>query len=179
MKILEMMKKFAIGTLGVIFFAFTITMTILLLNYNDYGVTKLGQTSLILIKDEISSDKYKKGDLVLVEERMVDRINPGDEIFTYRLRNKGVVSIEFGVVGQVHPDDETITFENGDNYTIDFIAGEATKVYSGVGTYLSIIQSKWGFLFIVLVPSFLIFIYEFYTLVVEIKYGKEETLVQQ
>jgi hypothetical protein len=122
----------------------------------------------------MTSDKYKKGDLVLVEEKTVDNINPGDEIFTYRLKTKGSVSIDVGVVGEVHPDDETITFENGDNYTVDFIAGKATKVYSGIGTYLSIIESKWGFLFIILVPSFLIFIYELYALIVEIKYGNDE-----
>ena len=35
-------------------------------------------------------------------------------------------------------------------------------------------ESKWGFLFIVLVPCFLIFIYEVYALIIEIKYGAEE-----
>jgi hypothetical protein len=178
MKVVDVIKRILIGVVGVIFFVFAIAMTILLLNCNDYGVTKLGTTSLILIREEMSLDKYKKGDLVLVEEKKIDNINVGDEIFTYRLKTKGSVSIEVGTVGEVHPDDDTITFENGDNYTIDFIAGKASKVYSGVGTDLSIIQSKWGFLFIILVPSFLIFIYELYALIVEIKYGKEEAAVQ-
>jgi hypothetical protein len=37
MKILEIIKKIVIGVLGVVFFGFAIAMTVLLLNYNDYG----------------------------------------------------------------------------------------------------------------------------------------------
>ena len=48
------------------------------------------------------------------------------------------------------------------------------KKYEKIGTFLSVVESKWGFLFIVLVPSFLIFIYEVYSLIIEIKYGKDE-----
>ena len=48
------------------------------------------------------------------------------------------------------------------------------KQYDKIGGYLSIIESKWGFLFIVLIPVFLIFIFEVYSLIIEIKYGAEE-----
>ena len=72
------------------------------------------------------------------------------------------------------PDDEAITFENGNSYSREFIAGKPTKVYNDLGGYLSVVESRWGFLFIVLVPCFLIFIYEVYALIVEIKYGAEE-----
>ncbi len=174
MKILEIIKKTVIGILGVAFFSFAIAMTVLLLNYNNYGVTQFDNTSLILIKGELSSDNFKKGDLVLVDSRTVNDISVGDEIFVYKVASDGSVSIDLGKVGEVHVADEAITFENGSTYSTKFVIGEASKVYNNIGTYLSIIESKWGFLFIVLVPSFLIFIYEFYALVVEIKYGKED-----
>ena len=57
---------------------------------------------------------------------------------------------------------------------MEFVAGVGTKSYEKIGTALSVIESQWGFLFIVLVPCFLIFIYEVYSLIVEIKYGGEE-----
>ena len=57
---------------------------------------------------------------------------------------------------------------------MEFVAGVGTESYEHLGTALSIIESQWGFLFIVLVPCFLIFIYEVYSLIVEIKYGAEE-----
>ena len=75
---------------------------------------------------------------------------------------------------QIYLEEDAIAFENGSNYSMEFIAGTPEKVYNDIGLYLGIIESKWGFLFIVLVPSFLIFVYELYSLIVEIKYGSDE-----
>jgi hypothetical protein len=127
-----------------------------------------------LIKDKISSDNYKKGDLVLVEGKKMEDVKVGDEVFAYKVDKAGVVTIDLGVVDQLHPNDDALSFKNGSTYSMEFVVGKATKVYNGLGTYLSIIESQWGFLFIILVPSLLIFIYEIYALVIEIKYGKEE-----
>ena len=68
--------------------------------------------------------------------------------------------IQIGKVGEVYVEDNAIAFENGETYSMEFVAGIGTKSYEGLGTALSIIESQWGFLFIVLVPCFLIFIYE-------------------
>lgn len=173
-KILKLVKKIIIGILAVIFFGFAITMTILLLNYNKYGVTQFDKTSLILIKEKISSDNYVKGDLVIVEAVKIDTIAPGDEVFAYKVEKGGAVSIDLGVIGETHPKENAVTFKNGSTYAMDYVVGKATKTYNKIGTYLSLFESKWGFLFIILVPSFLIFIYEIYTLIIEVKYGDEE-----
>lgn len=174
MKVLKMIKKILIGIVVAIYFAFVIFMTVLLLNYNKYGVTQFENKSLIIIRDEISTNNYKKGDLVIVQSKKINNIKVGDEIFTYQIAANGEVNIDLGIVGEVHEEEQAITYENGSNYSMDFVIGSAEKTYEKVGNYLSVIESKWGFLFIVLVPSFLIFIYEVYNLIVEIKYGAEE-----
>lgn len=174
MKIMNCIKKIISSILVAAFLIFSIAMTVLVLNYNEYGVTQFGDTSIILVKEKISSEKYKKGDLVLVESKKLADIKVGDELFVYRLTDKSVVNLEVGIVGQVHENDHAISFENGDTYDIDFVAGTGNKIYNKLGTYLSIIESKWGFLFLVLVPSFLIFIYQVYALIIEIKYGEEK-----
>ena len=174
MKVLETIKKILIGTVGTVYFAFALVMTILLLNFNDYGVTQFGNKSLVIINDEISSETYKKGDLVIVESKKVDKLEVGQEVFTYRIDSKGIPSIQVGTIGEVYVEDEAISFENGETYSMEFVAGIGTDSYENIGTALSIIESQWGFLFIVLVPCFLIFIYEVYSLIVEIKYGAEE-----
>ncbi|HHT38288.1 MAG TPA: hypothetical protein GXZ95_02595 [Mollicutes bacterium] len=179
MKVMKTIKTIFLGILGIAFFAFVITMTVLLLYRNRYGVTKIGETSLVLIKSDVSHEKYKKGNLVLVEEKTLDGIEIGDEVFAYRLSKEGIVSLDIGIVGEKHPEDAAVSFENGSTYAMQFVAGTPTKVYEKLGTYLGIILSTWGFLFMILVPSFLIFIYEIYALVVEIKYGKDEIEVQQ
>ncbi|MGI6324750.1 MAG: hypothetical protein ACOXZS_02255 [Bacilli bacterium] len=173
-KIIGIIRNILIGILGAIFFSFAIAMSLLLLNYNNYGVPQFDNTSLILIKRDIASEKYKKGDLVIIEGKDIRDIKVGDEIFVYQVTDRKVVNIDLGVVGDVDLETKEVSFENGATYSIQYVIGQATKVYNKIGTYLAIILSKWGFLFIILVPCFLIFIYELYALIIEIKYGKED-----
>lgn len=174
MKVLETIKSIFVTILGVIFFLFALSMTLLLLNYNDYGVTQFGDTSLILIKGDVSSENYTKGDLVIVEAKKLKDLEVGDELFTYNVAKDHSVSIDLGIIGEIYTEEDAISFENGSTYSSEFIAGQATKIYHNVGTFISLVTSQWGFLFVVLVPGFLIFIYELYALIVEIKYGDEE-----
>jgi len=174
MKVLNAIKKVVLGIIGILYFAFALVMTILLLNYNDYGVTQFGNTSLVIINDEVANEKYDKGDLVIVESKKLEKLKVGDEIFTYRVDSKGAPHIQIGKIGEIYEADEAISFENGETYSTDFIAGMAKEKHPKWGTFLAIVESQWGFLFIVLVPCFLIFIYELYSLIIEIKYGAEE-----
>ena len=181
MKVLQAIKKFFVGLLGLIFFVFALGMTILLLAYNDYGLTQFGSKTLILMTDDIYSENFNKDDLVVVENRgftkglgYADKIEVGDEIFAVRIDAYGNTFIEVGIVGKLYEDENAIAFENGSTFDIKFVLGEAVASYPTIGGILSVITSKWGFLFLVLVPCFMIFIYEIYSLVIEIKYGNEE-----
>ena len=174
MKVLNLIKSIILGILMVVYFSFVIAMTVLLLNFNDYGVTEFGSTSLIIINDEISNDNYKKGDLVITKKQKIDKLQLGEDIFAYKVDAKGNVSIDLGKLGNIYPEENTISFENGSNFSMEYVAGVPTKIHSKIGTPLAVIESKWGFLFIVLIPVFLIFIYEVYALIIEIKYGAEE-----
>lgn len=174
MSFLKVIKRIFIGIILVVFFAFTITMTVLLLNYNKFGVTQFDDTSLLLIRNGFSSETYPKGSLVVVENKPVKNYSVGEEAFVYHLDGKGGVDIQLGVIGQIHEEDNAITFSNGETYSDEFIIGTGEKIYPKMGTYLGFIESKWGFLFIILVPNFFLFVYQLYSLIVEIKYGKEE-----
>ena len=129
---------------------------------------------MILVNDKISNDKYVKGDLVLVKSLKIEEYKEGDYLFTYKIGSDRVPTVQLGKIGAVYADDDAIAFENGETYSSEFVAGVPTKKYEKIGGFLSIVESKWGFLFLVLVPCFLIFMYEIYSLIIEIKYGKEE-----
>ena len=178
MKALKIIKKIFTTTLIVCFLAFTILMTVLVLNYNKYGSTQLGDTTLLIVKKEFSSEEHKKGSLVVVESKLVKDYKVGEKVFTYHLDGQGGANIQYGIVGSVNVEQDVITFKNGETYSSEFIMGVPQKTYSGIGTYLSIIESKWGFLFIILIPNFFLFIYQLYTLIIEIKYGKNEEETQ-
>ena len=79
-EVFKIIKKIVVGLFVSVFFIFAIIMAILLINYNDYGVSQFGNTSLILVKDDTSAN-YKKGDLVVVESKRIDKYNKGDELF--------------------------------------------------------------------------------------------------
>ena len=174
MEVLKTIKRIIVGIILVVFFAFTITMTVLLLNYNKFGVTQFDDTSLLIIRNGFSSETYKKGSLVVTESKQIKNYKIGEEAFVYHLDGKGGFNIELGVIGQLHEDDNAITFSNGETYSDEFIIETSEKIYPKLGTYLGVIESKWGFLFIILVPNFFLFVYQLYSLIVEIKYGKEE-----
>ena len=173
-KIFKIIKKIIITILAIIYFSFVLAMSMLLLNYNKYGVTEIDGKSLIILKEDVNNEKYEKGDLLVIQYKDIKNIQIGDEIFVYRIRENKEVAIDFGNIGNVSIEDDAIEFENGATYAMQFAIGEVDKVYDDVGTYLSFIQSKWVFFFIIVVPCFLIFIYEIYELVVEIKYGSDE-----
>lgn len=174
MKVLKIIKNIITGILLVIYFSFVVVMTVLLLNFNKYGVTEFGNKSLIIINDEISNDDYKKGELVIVKKDKLEKMEPGKDVFAYKVEADGSVNIDLGKIGNIYPEEDAISLENGSTYSMEFVAGTPIEKHEKIGTFLSIVESKWGFLFIVLVPSFLIFIYEVYSLIIEIKYGKDE-----
>ena len=174
MKVLKVIKSVILGILLFVYFSFVIVMTVLLLNFNDYGVTQFDNKSIILINDEISNDNYKKGDVVIVQNKKLENYEVGQELFTYKVDEKGSVHIDLGKIGNIYTEEDAISFENGSTYSKEFIAGVPIEKHEKIGNFLSVVESKWGFLFIVLIPSFLIFVYEVYSLIIEIKYGKDE-----
>ena len=171
---MKIVRNIIIGVVLIAFFAFAITMTVLMLNVNKYGVTEFEKSVILIIKDKVALEQYKENSVVVVKKLELDQVKTGDEVFVYKVRTDGGVNIEVGIVGEVHLEDEAITYENGATYGRKFIIGTADKIHENYGKYLGVIMSKWGFLFIVLVPSFLIFVYELYALVIEVKYGKDE-----
>jgi hypothetical protein len=174
MKILEKIKKIIMAIIIFVFSCFALCMTVLLLNFNDFGVTEFGDKSLVILNRDISSKNYKRGDLIIVEKVAYDNIKEGDEIFAYSVDGREKVNIEVGVVQELFPKEKSIAYKNGAGFSQEYIIGKAIKTYNDIGTYLAVIESKWGFLFIVLVPCFVIFIYEIYALIVEIRYGEDE-----
>lgn len=174
MKVLKIIKKVLVTVVLIIFFAFTITMTILLLNYNRYGLTQFEDTTLLIIKKNFASETYPKDSLVFVESKRVADYKVGEEVFVYHLDGTNSFNIELDTISQVYEKEDAILLKKGSTFSSQFIMGTGSKVIPNIGKILSVIESKWGFLFIILVPNFFIFIYQLYALIVRIKYDKDE-----
>lgn len=162
-----------------IYSVIAITLTVFLLNYNDYKITELGNKSLIIVKDNSLSPSYEKGDLVFVTKNESSEVNKGDKIFFYDIIDKNTVDINIGnVIDKKNINKNEAVYTMNGNYTLNqeyFIGKVATsKVYHNVGSILNILESRLGFLFIIIFPILIFFIYEIYMIIQEIKKPDEE-----
>ncbi len=168
--------KVILGIIGVCYLAVIIVVTSCLLCYNDYKVTEMLGYSFIIIDE--NSEKYNDGDLVLFRQGESDKVAINDEIFFYEVTN-GIPSIHYGTVTEVIPvDQEERTFTINDNHDIssESLIGktETARVYPQLGKILSILESRFGFLILVILPTLLLFLYELYRVIIEIKAPLEE-----
>lgn len=154
------MKKTLGSILVIIYVVVAIFTTICLLSYNEYKVTVFGDKTLVIIDKQNKDLKYNKGDLVIVNKEGYKESKVGDDIFFYGGNDIKVAKIlqkeDYGDAG--------ITFTIEGNYHIveEDVIGTSNniKVIGKVGGILSILQSKWGFLFLIVFPSLLAFLHE-------------------
>lgn len=157
-----------------------ITLTVFLLNYNDYGVTEIGGKTLITVNDDALAPTYKKGDLIVVKKQNPDEINANDYIFFYeRNQEKKTVIINLArVISKRRINDTETTFKlEGDvDYSSEYVIGsnKDVKVYESLGSVISSLESRWVFLFFIIVPLLFIFLYEIYEFVIEVKKNMKE-----
>lgn len=165
------MKKIVVGTIFVIYIIITLFVTICLINYNQFGFTEFGN-KVIILAGKANLKDYKKSDLLLITKSKTSDYKVDDEVFYYasvdkkiQVNKKEIVKIE-----PINKSEKNIIFEN-DNISSDYVIGkkENTKVFPLIGYVLMALTSKKGYLFGIILPVFLIFIYETYSIFVEIK----------
>ena len=165
------MKKALGNLIIIIYIVFAIVVTMSLLTYNEYKISVIGDKSLIVI-DSDDTFKYKKGDLVIVGREGYENAEKGDILFFYQNRGVKVAEIQkkddFGESGVIY------TIEGNFQVDQEDIIGTSNneKVISKVGTVLKILQSKWGFLFLIVFPSLIAFLKQLYEFILEISNKK-------
>lgn len=160
----------------VIYAIIAIFATVCLISINDYRVTELGEYSLLYVDKYTRTDKFDKGDLAIVSSDY--EIKVGDEIFFYSAYDKNIRPTAAKVVAEetINPKESTYSLDNDHELSSQFVIGkveDATRI-PVAGGILSIIQSKWGFLFLIVLPVLIAFIYEIYSIILEIKSNKTE-----
>lgn len=177
---MKKLKKLFTNLLIIAYAAIAITVTILLLSYNEYHCSVVGGNTFILVTDDELEPDFKEGELVIVKETKAKNINPGDEIFLYRRISNSQFEIKYAEVlikdtskGEY---DVSYVLEGGTVIEHDDVIGSAEniKVIPYLGTILSVLESRYGYLFLIVVVSFIAFLYEIYELIIEIKYGDRE-----
>ena len=105
-------------------------------------------------------------------------MSEGDRIFFYRT-SAGEATINIATVTNVEKvtnTEFTYTVEGDYRFSSSNFIGkvDTATVIPRVGSFLSILQSKWGFLFLGVFPSLIAFLYTLYSIFLEIQECKVE-----
>lgn len=175
------MGRKIIGTiLFVLYSIIAITVTVLLLSYNDYNCSEIGGYTIYTLNNDSLEPEYEQGSILIMEETNDKHVNIGDEIFLYKVINSQEYEIVSKELTNKIQQGRHIVYEvdGGEVYSSSYFIGkaeDATIIGSPWGTILSILESKWGYLFCIVVVSLLLFLQEVFNLVIEIKYGAKKT----
>lgn len=170
--------KFVLGIVEIIVIIFAIFMVSVIFMRNQYGYTQYGDNTLIIIDDMNITEltHYTSGDLVIIENKLYNEINVGDEVYYYDTLNDEYI-VRVGIVKTKTGDNRSAlyTFEENEKVSIssDRILGVYKTSYSNYGKILGFLQSTGGFLIFVILPILVLFIYQIYNLVMILKYDKD------
>ena len=171
------MKK-VIGT--ILFTAYVIiavTVTILMLHYNEYMCSEINGYTLYIVKDDTLEPDYVKGDLLIIEKVSDKNIEIGDTLFLYQNVSNNDYYVRQGkLTDRTVQGGRTIyTIDGQYQYDSSYLIGtqNSLKMYHNLGTILGLLQSRWGYLFFIVIITLILFLEELYELYMEIKYGNE------
>jgi len=156
------MKKIILNLLFIVYVVIAVFVTVCLLSYNQFKVTEFGSKSFVIVKNNDFAPNYKKGSLVIVDRDVP--ITNGDNVFFYNTYNQEI-EVALSRVAKteiVTENEKTYTLNGERRISSEYVIGndKNAKVIGGVGTILNILESRWGFLFIIVLPSLLAFIYQ-------------------
>ena len=177
------MKKVLGGILLVVYSIIAITVTVLLLSYNEYNCSEIGGYTVYIVNDDSLEPEYKQGSVLLVKHTSDKNVQSGDSMFLYKVINSQEYEFVERTLEKKTQQGNHITYvvDNSENYDSSYFVGKTsdTKVFEGWGYFLSLLESKWGYLFCVVIVSLLLFLQEVFELAMEIKYGREVKKARQ
>ena len=159
------MKKI-IKIIIAIYIVIAILTTISLFTYNKYNVSQIGNK--VLLKLDIEINPYKKGNLLIINSK--DDYVAGDNVFYCQIEDEKC-DIKYGSITTVMGGNPTI---NNESVSKKLILGTDNniKTIPVLGSIMHILESRWIYLFFIVLPVLVAFIYEAYTILKEVKKKK-------
>ena len=162
--------------LEIIIIIYVIVLTLFLLCKNKYGYTELGDYSFVNVDlmGEKNIKNTKNGDLLIVKNS--NDISNGNLIYYYAVYNDEYI-VKSGVVTDIKKDDYSAVYTvEGKKSAVTVasarVLGKYSNTYAHLGKVLDILESRIGFLFLVLLPIMIVFIYQLYEFIVILRYDE-------
>ena len=175
------MKKvwsFVKGLIISIWLLFAVVSTICLISYNDFNVSEIGNHSIFIIDSDRLEPVFKEYDLVVAKKVSSNKYKVGDYAFFYLENPADAVFINYGqITDKVEADHAESSYYFGKDVVAHSkmigLANEA-KIYHKWGLVLSIFESRWGFMFLVIFPTIFAIVYEIYSIIEEARSNKHD-----
>ena len=176
-KIFGSIGKFLLYIFEFLIIIYVIVITTFLLFRNKYGYTEVGNTTFVPLK--IDTAEYikdgKEGNLLVVKK--TSNLKEGDLIYYYTTEEERYIVKSDYIKSVFNGDDNklyTLNDEAGSTVVSSRVLGKYANQYAVFGTIFGLLTSKFGFLFLVLLPIMCVFIYQLYSLIMVLKYEKVE-----
>jgi len=177
MKVVKDTLKWILVTLWTII---AIISTICLLFLNEHRVSEFGDTSMFVVDNKsISKYGFNKYDMVIITKQTEDDYKKGDLVFFY-YNNRDIGSY----INLAEITSKESLKNTQDNYYFGDVvvsygnligsANGAAKIPK-IGFLYNIVSSRWGFLFLIILPTIYLVVYEIYRIAIVVKkeYRKE------
>lgn len=153
----------------IIYVMISVFITLCLLMYNEYNVTEFGDNVVVIVKND-NSGEYNKGDLILIKK--TKKYDKKDKIFYYVLKGKQYF-INYGVIENENNDSVIVQNEVIDKKLV-IGTGKDCFIIPNIGSVLAFLESKIGYLIVVILPIFIFFLWEIYSIIMELRKSSKE-----
>ncbi len=165
------MKKIVLSILGLVYIVITVFITIFLLAHNDYNLAEIGDNTYFVIRRD--NEKYNAGDLLLINHTNSNNIEANKDIFYYNTYAESM-KVDMAKIVEVEKisDKETTYLLDNDAYiSSEYVIGstDMVKVIPVLGYFVLTLESTWGYLLFIVLPLFLMFVFEIYSIVREVR----------
>lgn len=176
---LKKILKWFWGIIEALIIVYVIFITTCILFRNKYGYTDFFDKYTFVTISENSQrflPNHDAGDLLIIKNQQFS-IDKGDVIYYYATVNDEYI-VRSGAVADVTGDEVSALYvladEDKTSVSNTRVIGKKVSVHPGKGTILEVLVSRVGFLFLVLLPILLVFVYQVYQLVIVAKYETVE-----
>lgn len=170
--------NFIKGIIISVWLLIAIVTTICLISYNDYSVSEIGDKSVFIVDSERLEPDFLEDDIVIIKKVSENKYKEGDMAFFYLDNPTDEVFINYGKITKIetvdHAEDSYYFGSEVVPYNKMIGLGNGATVYHKWGKLLSIFESRWGFMFLVILPTLFALVYEIYAIIEEAKEAKRE-----
>ena len=167
--------KFILSIFSFLYLIVAVFAVVCLLKRNDFGYPQFNNKTLIVIDE--TDGYYEKGDLVILAKPDNKDVNTNDAVFFYETEfKKNTVGIGTITEKEIINENEVTYHVAGTSFSSDYLIGKVSGSvkYPFIGKILSVLTSKWGFFFVVIIPFFILFMIELFAIYTELKYGSKK-----